>query len=195
MMPSKKFINMIFVFLLVGCWVGMLQAELVEIPLPDLHGEYPLDEIGSYAFADFSFNMDPSNVDGASIRFSGVQTNGLVDCGYPPPPTPWSVAFYAHIQDEYFDELWYGSAEFFMESGSYSLTFELNSSIHSSPTWHTLGDGTGTVEFMGFPLATWCDALEFPSATVEDVVIIFDMSSTVPAESVRWGQIKALFMD
>jgi hypothetical protein len=181
--------------LLIVFGTGLAQAELVEIPLPELLGEYPLEGYPTIP-ASFDFIMDPNNINGAAIRISGTHIPGLLYCeGEPNPYIEWGMAFYFSIIDFGFNEFWIGAHEGLLESGDFSIIINLESLNGYSPTWQTLGDETGIIEVDVGPTPSWCfgGEIEFPSAIISEAVIIFDMESTVSVEPARWGSVKARY--
>ena len=190
----KNSARLALISLLIVFGIGVAQAELVEIPLPELLGEYPLEGFPPTS-AFFSFNMDPNNINSVWIRISGIHSPGVLYCyGSIPPELEWSMYFSFEARDMEFNEWWLASTQEGLEAGEFSQLFELeprNSSY--STTWNMLGDGVGEIEMMAFPDPNVCTPIDFPSATINEAVIIFDMESTVSMEQARWGSLKARY--
>lgn len=191
----KNSARLTLISLLIVFGTGIAQAELVEIPLPELLGEYPLEGYPTIP-ASFDFFMDPNNINGAAIRISGTHIPGLLYCeGEPSPYFEWGMAFYFSIIDFDFNEVWGGTYEELLEPGNFTINIDLQPLAGYSPTWQMLGDETGIIDMGVAPIPSWCfgGEINLPSATINEAVIIFDMESTVSVEQARWGSLKARY--
>ena len=183
------------VTLLIVFGIGVAQAELVEIPLPELLGEHPIEGYPTIP-ASFDFFMDPNNINGATIRISGTHIPGLLYCeGEPGHYVDWGMSFYFSVIDLEFNEFWIGGNDGLLESGDFSIIINLESLQGYSPTWQSLGDETGIIEVDIGPTPNWCfgGEIELPSATITEAVIIFDMESTVSSHRTQWDSLKARY--
>jgi hypothetical protein len=187
----------LFSLILLHCTV---QAEIVEIPLVNLHGAYHVyfnQPQGDATTRISSFQLDqlPTEVRGAWIRISGITVVGEQDClpelGEGPFPYPFVFNFL--MKDSTTGEWWSGGGLTSYESGPYEITVELNALFGAS--WEFLKEnGRGEVRAeggWGFVLMCW--GVVGPSASVEQAVLIIDADFPVPVENTTWGRIKEIY--
>ncbi len=188
-------IGLLTLFLLAGLGFHNAQAEIVEIPLPALVGPYSIDGV-LWAETTIPFNMDPANIVSVSLRMSGTLTNGIWICDG--PELVWHMHFAASMIDDTTGGWWATQGSGSLATGLFSFTYDFIPSFTGPPTWNFLGAGTGGLLLDGGSVIgiADCPALEWvehPSAEVTEAVLVFDMTSTVPAEGTSWGAMKALY--
>jgi len=177
-----------------GIGITEVQAELVEIPLPELAGTYPLAGYAELA-TTFPFLMDPANIISVSLRVTGTLTAGTLTCdGF---TEPWPMDIGGFMPDDTSGGWWWASPGGLMTSGPFTFTAEFQGSFSGPATWNFLGDETGDLIFSAIPapIVGLCAELESvePTAVVDEVVLILDMVSTVPIRPLVWGTTKAWY--
>jgi hypothetical protein len=176
------------------------QAEIVEIPLVNLHGTYHVyfnQPEGDATTRISSFQLDelPTEVRGAWIRISGITIVGEKDClpelGEGPFPYPFVFNFL--MKDSITGGSWSAGGITSYESGAYEITVKLTPFFGAS--WEFLKEnGRGEVLAeggWGFVLMRW--GVIGPSASIENAVLILDADFPVPVETNTWGAIKAIY--
>lgn len=173
--------------------LALATAQIVEVPLPEFLGDYPVGEIG-YHSTTFVFNMDPANIRSVSVRVSGTVATGLFHCG-PGEDQVWPLQLGFICSDYDLLEYWQALPAEHFDDGMFSCTLKFESTGAMSPTWNMFGDGTAEISMIAGP--TWllehCTGTETPTATITEVVVILDMESLIPVQESRWGAVKALY--
>ncbi len=194
--------NRIALALLVfGAFVSVpARAEVVEIPLPSLHGEYNYDTPGSaYRVVTVQLPGAPAVIHGASMRIRGSATTGVIYCDGPVPnESPWVTNFFARLQagtHQYWsieDAPWNAGGPF-----AWSTSFDGWSVFGAPlPTWGFLMDGSAQMEFgmMDNNVLLGCWGITPPpKATIEEAVFIIDADFAVPTTGESWGRIKQTY--
>jgi hypothetical protein len=168
---------------------AVANAEVVEIPLPSLQGDYSVGGVASRAVA-FQLDRPPSAVHGASIRWRGNIVHGELVCG--PEARPWAASFIASMHD--------GPLNFWMASApatAGSTSFDTASAFRPlfGATWGFLMDGSGhlLVEFAPYRIVGLCTFGEPPVGAIENAVLAIEAEFPAPVERGTWGNLKALF--
>jgi hypothetical protein len=187
----KTLVVLVGAMVVAANWVN---GEIVEIPLPELLGVYPLDEHNATRTTTFELPDVPVLIYGASFRVSGTATVGSVSCEWG-GPYAWTMDIYASMQDTSFAHVWLASAAMPQDPGPFAWTAEFWRTPPTT-TWGFLMDGEADLSLTGgpLPLVDLCwPVSEFPRATVVEAVLIVDAEFPVPVEATSWGRIKALY--
>jgi hypothetical protein len=169
-----------------------VQAEVVEIALPQLEGQYGAGDTWGRG-TSFQLPQPPLAVHGAWLRLIGTVNVREVKCvGSAAVPRP--VYFDASMRD-YASGGWWGVWQATPEdSGEFELTAQFMPNYE--PTWDFLSDGTGEMGLVAhscpesdncWPVTTCSDAV------LTEVVFIVSADFPVPIEPTTWGRIKALY--
>jgi len=166
-------------------------AGILEIPLPDLLGPYPISMSSGERTASFSFPA-PSAIHSVSLRVSGTAIVGELFCDGASSPYPIEIFGYM-VPDE--SGWWSAEEPMPLVDGAFTWTAQFHSSPAIGPTWGFLMDGAGEIILYGGPppIVGLCSILSNPSANVTEAVLIIDAGFTVPVEITTWGQIKAVY--
>ena len=155
-------------------------ADVVEIPLPELHGVYPITGSNCERTTSFSLPQPPLRVNGAWFRISGTTEVGQVTCEWG-GPYPWPMDFFASMKDTVFAHFWL-AYEFMPEvAGPFGWTAEFQPSPHTT-TWGFLMDGEGEMTLCGapMPLVLLCRGIPpSPTATVVEAVLMLSVSLSI----------------
>ena len=181
--------------------VSGLHAEIVEIPLPGLHGFYPGDSPVTRE-ALFSLDRPIEYVHGAWLKLAGGATVGAFECwddyiGGPCCRTAVVIAFTATMRDSTTGGFWIAGGNSMPEPGPFDSKQGFFPILH--PTWDFLLDGEGIITLVGYPTEPALDECymitPYPDAIVDEVILILDVDFRVPVESSTWGSIKALYSE
>jgi hypothetical protein len=172
--------------------IGIAGAEVIEVPLPALHGIY---KEGGTTVRTAAFHLDPPPmvVHAAWIRLSGDATGGTTECEGG-GTNPWPFDFSAAMMDSTTGGFWLAGGWTSGETGRFDMTDGFSPLFGAG--WGFLRDGYGEVELSGVPspLVGMCwPVTPPPEAIVEEAVLIIDAAIPVPAEPTTWGSIKALY--
>jgi hypothetical protein len=187
----------IFVALMIAASSHVL-AEVIEVPLPTLQGWYGIDGVCvCYGDAYFQLGRKPNVINGVSLRLSGTVHVGQYTCDFGTGPNTYPFRFYfsASMWDTVSGYPWGAHAYSPEESGEFEVLAPFRQFYHWPATWEFLLAGYGRVYLTASPegIFTDCDALDWPSATIEDAVLMIDGEFEVSVDQSTWGSIKALF--
>lgn len=174
---------------------SLVHAEIVEISLPGLLGNYPLSESNGTRTTTFQLPQMPSVIHGASFRIAGTAVLGSADCDEYGENADWPMEFFAYMTDATL-KLWLASPAPppITPDGSFAWTAPFHT--FNAATWAFLLDGEGEISLRGAPTALIGGCHEpwvVPSGTVTEAVLIIDAEFPVAVESSTWGRIKALY--
>jgi hypothetical protein len=175
-------------------------SEIVEVPLPGLHGAYP--EEGSRT-ASFQLEQEPTVIHSAWIRIAGGATVGEMECQLEYRDSTWTYTqpvafgFLASMTDTVSGGHWICHGQSSDVPGRFTSTYEFFGILH--PTWEFLMDGEGEISLGGYAMgpaleSCWMNTPD-PTALVDEVVLILDLDFRVPLEQTTWGRIKKLFSE
>lgn len=178
--------------MLIGANAG---ATTIEISLPGLLGEYPLDGSNATRTTTFVLPEIPAAIDGVSLRVAGTTEVGELLCegGV---TSAWSMDCTAWMEDPANPRLWSAWSPMPQVSGAFGWTAAFTTSPPNTTTdWAFLLDGEHEISLWmaPAPLVGLCSVISSPTAIVTEAVLIIDVPSPVPAESTTWGRVKALF--
>jgi hypothetical protein len=178
------------------CCVSRWAAgEVVEIPLPELTGQYINYELNRRT-CSFELSKAPTVVHGASLRLVGTATVRMSWCGFGSmEPYPETIWLFATMPDTETGAAW-GNAMGAAESGAFDVTLPFQTT--SGATWAFLNDKTGQIEVdaIGCPIVDLCWPVTICSeAFVEQAVLVLDAEFPVPVDESTWGRIKALYQE
>jgi len=189
----RAFITLLLISFLTA---GSYATEIVEIPLPELHGLYsPEDTMTRYA--SFQLERSPITIYRLRIRLSGSVNVGQLMCEVTPSPflqpAPWPMDFLASMRDSITDGRFFGGEITPMESGSFQMTIPFKS--FGGATWEFLKSGRGDVELQGIPCGyiLICMGIEEPDAVVEEAALIIEADFPISTDSETWSSVKTLF--
>jgi hypothetical protein len=167
-------------------------ADVVEIPLPALLGEYPPGPgIVSRSVA-FVLPRIPTVIHGVSFRVTGTSIPGVADCHGVGTADLWPMEFVAEMKYSP-DDYWQALEEPSYSFGIFTRTAEFEPALETT-TWEFLLDGEGEATLFGAPaVLAGCDPLVFPTSNIIEAVLIVDAEFTLAVESSTWGRIKALY--
>jgi hypothetical protein len=174
---------------------GAALAEIIEIPLPGLHGLYP-DE-GAERGALLEIVPPPVSIDAVWFRLSCTATVGAVECDGG-GGGPWPLEFGATMTDETTGGWWSAWELMPEEPGPFSWTARFRPSQSTPPTWAFLLDGQAEVQLFGAPmiLVGLCWPVNSPpEGVVEEAFLILSGTFAIPIESGTWGRVKALYSE
>ncbi len=174
------------------CGAGVVFAEIVEIPLPQLRGIYSRTDTVERR-ATFELPELPVFVRRVSIRVSGEATVGIVYCRWG-EFYPWLVCFSATMMDTVTNGSWRASGRTFEKPGFFEFTADFGSWLGAS--WDCLMDGQGEVTLFDAPSLSLrvCSAqTPEPVAIVTQAVLVLDVEFQVATAARTWGRIKAKF--
>jgi len=168
-------------------------ADPLVIPFPTLTGEYPGDVAERTAV--FAFGQDPAQINSVALKTAGSAVEGAVYCGTD-EPMPWPMDSGATLFDTTTGGWWTAWVPQGVGKGDFDGTFVFTGSRANPPTWDFLADGEGELYFFGGPMSLIgiCGpAASKPEATVTEVTLVFNLSSTAPTEPVTWSALKAIY--
>jgi hypothetical protein len=173
---------------------SLVQAELVEIALPELTGAYPrsgpVETVATFAFA-----LNPTDINGVYLRVSGTAVVGTLTCDG--ATQIWPLVFDGLMIDTIAGGWWSAFRPEPLESGAFSWTAPFEPSLSTTPTWSFLApDGNELIFSATTPTTVGlCQELEIvdPTAVLAEVVLIFDIESAVAAQPANWGALKARY--
>jgi hypothetical protein len=168
-------------------------AEVVEIPLPALLGDYPFSAGSVSRTVAFQLPRIPTVIHGVSFRIVGTSNIGVADCHGVGTADLWPMEFVAEMKYSP-DDYWQAREEPSYSFGIFTRTAEFEPALETT-TWEFLLDGEGEVTLVGAPLAALeqCDPLVFPTGNIIEAVLIVDAEFTLAVEPSTWGRIKALY--
>lgn len=167
-------------------------AVVLEIPMPGLHGDVPAD----FPTGERQTTVSLPNiaaVNSVSLRVSGTQTSGELECdGQPPSPWPLDIGSTMVPLEGL---AWVASTPMPTEDGAFSWTEEYSSIPAVGVSWDNFLDGeeTITLNAAAAPIVGLCSTNFPPSGSVTEVVLILDYEQTVTTQSESWSAIKALY--
>lgn len=174
--------------------LGTVNAEIVEISLPELYGTYPINSVNGERTASFTLPQIPVSINGAWFRISGTTGVGSLSCEggsiY-----PWPMGFGASMKDTTFNHLWIATEHMPEVEGEFGWTAQFQKTP-STTTWGFLMDGEAELTLFGAPLGIVgvCHPIgPPPSADVTEAVLIIDAEFIVPAKNSTWGRIKEIY--
>lgn len=187
---SKRVFAVVVLAMLIGANAG---ATIVEIPLPDLLGTYPLNEQEAERTASFVLPTTPTAINGVWFRLAGTQQVGEIMCESG-GPYPWPMDFLAALSDPTLPGQWLSFSPMPEVTGPFEWTAAFIS-YSQGMTWDFLLDGEDDITLWGLPMALvgLCWGIVSPTAEVTEAVLIIDAEFPVPVESSTWGRVKALF--
>lgn len=181
----------LLVVVIVTSCASICYSEVIEVQLPQLLGTYS----NTTRTCEFVLDVTPTVVYSVCIRYTGTVSVGSLYCGWPPgDPTPMGLGFDASIRDTISGDLWVADRFTEAESGPFEMTVPFDSLLVGSPTWEFLTLGGGTVKCTGYssPAGGECYYDPYPSATIEEAVLIIEGEFPVATEASTWGRIKSL---
>ena len=176
---------------LVGLCLAMpAGGAAVELPLPDLVGEYAPS--ANERVVMIQLPALPEAIHGAWLRLSGVAEVAQIACDEG-GVGPWPSHIRALMPDDQ-GRMW--SVERLMESaGVYAWTAAFSTRPAEPADWIFLLDGQAELTLHAglgaIPLG--CVVQYEPTVWIQEAVFILDADFPVPAEASTWGRIKALF--
>ena len=187
----KIILTVVLIALIIS--VSENHAEILEVPLPGLHGTYPVDQTTAERTVSFQFDP-PVAINSISFRVSGTTAVGALVCFYG-DTSPWGMDLLASMNADG-TGVWRSSEPMPMETGAFSWTAQFGSSPSQTPSWDFLLDGAGELRLFGGPLAVIAICSPVgppPTAIVSEAVLVIDGEFAVPSEDSTWGRIKALY--
>jgi hypothetical protein len=184
-------------FALVLFSTAFLSAEVVEVPLPGLVGNYSHNDC--HREAVFVLDPIPEDIVQVEIQLSGTHNVGEYYCqpnGTIEGPYPISGEIYARIRDTINDSSWYANEYLEGVSGAFEVIYLFQGYYGQTVTWEfLLQSGQGTVEFSACQgaLTPFCWYDTYPDVTVEQATLLIETDPSVGVESKTWGMIKSLF--
>ncbi len=164
------------------------RAEVIEIPLPGLLGEYP-------AVRTVTFQLPglPDAIHGAAFCIAGAAQVGVADCGIPGEANLWPLVFTARMQDTP-NQDWEATHEPKYLTGLFTWTADFGATTDST-TWDFLMDGEAEIGLTGVPLEDLnsCTPVLVPYGEVTEAVLILDVEFLLAVESTTWGRVKQLY--
>lgn len=170
-------------------------SEIIEIPVPNLLGSYAGE--GDSRTTTVVLPMQPTAINSVSLRIGGTALLGEVMCEQAGvmAPSDWPMDFSAHFDAG--EGSWVAGPRVPHDaSGSFTDTRAFFSIPSVGPTWAFLADGNAEVEFQGAAalLVGLCfEVVTYPSAVLDEAVLIIDADFPVPVATSTWGRIKALY--
>lgn len=171
-------------------------AETIEVPLPELHGPYPLGGGLAERYTEFQLPQVPTAINGAWLRLGGTLTVGELICEGV-GSSPWPMEFYAWMKDTVTAGYWSSSNHDPQETGPFETTTAFEKRYPFNATWDHLMDGQGEIGLFGAPAALvgLCTKVSEPSAVIDEAVLVIDVDFPLPVEAGTWGRIKSLYSD
>lgn len=165
-------------------------AEVVEIPMPELQGAYPLSETMAERTTTVHLPALPSVISGAWVRLSGSVVVGEVSCEF--NSGPWPMDFVVYLPSGEIG--WIAGPPPMMTSGDFSVTTAFHR-LAPGVDWSFLMDGEARITLWGAPayLAGPCSEISTPSGVIDEAVLIVDAEYPLPVATSTWGRIKALY--
>jgi hypothetical protein len=175
-------------------------AEIVEVPLPALHGlywqPYPDEALVAERFADVRLPAPPSVIYRAWFAVRGTAEVGEYFCTMGEPgPLPWVMSIYALMRDQN-GEAWTAIEGMPEQAGQFEWTAEFEDSPFAPASWDFLLDGEAEIRLWGAPIGMVIDCsgtLPAPAALVEEAVLYVEGEFPVQVESSTWGKLKSLY--
>jgi hypothetical protein len=190
--------RIVFVLLFLICSVSVAGAEIIEFDMSGLTGT----SADSVITDSLVYNGPPAVINSVSIRVTGeVDDLGAVCCGgpqnCPDGPGPWFMTWYGFLErsgDAVYGK-WVASAGEYL---SVVAPFDQTGVAESHDGFPSLSDGDVIDVSLYFGKGLWpqgyeCDVVRPPHGTKHTVTIIFNVSSTLPAQPATWGRVKTLF--
>jgi hypothetical protein len=179
---------------------SQVSAEIVEVPLPALHGAYwqPGPEKVAERYANVVLPAPPSVIYGAWFTVSGSAVVGEYVCfaGEEGERSwPWVSGMYASMHGQS-GEWWFAVSPMPEQPGAFGWTAEFEVLGSGIPSWDFLLDGEGRVRLWGAPsgMPLMCSATTPPpSAQVTEAILYVDGEFPVQVESSTWGKLKSLY--
>lgn len=175
------------------CMARQGSGEVVELPLPELTGEFKGS--GSSLSTNVHLENPPDSVQRVSMRVIGDVVPGLARCR--DRDVAWSADLTAETYDG-FSRGWIagGLVPKPAEIGvltPFEITFEFHSVLGG--TWETLMSGEFTIAFYAAPagLLGICSGVTTPRGSVTEVWLIIEGIFPTPVAPSTWGRMKALW--
>lgn len=185
--------------LMVALASGISRAEIIEIPLPGLAGEYA-GTLGRVSVPSnertltFDVGGRVAQVNGAWIQWSGSVAAGRGDCQG--SAFRWVGTLSARLGEPAFGAWQAGIPAQFPEwETEFIRTQRFESSL--DPGWDFLSDGTGEITVAMIPALYFCgEMIAPPVGIVTTATLILDVElEPVAVEAATWGRVKALYRD
>jgi hypothetical protein len=197
MLGGLKMFLSILIILMMIISSSFSHAEIVEVPLPGLHGSYPYDSISNTRTAHFQMDRKPLEVHNVWIRLSGIANPGMLGCeGYQQDVFgPFAIRYQALMKDST-SGLWCRAGHT-IDDSSTTLDFTMEIKSKSGATWNSLKNGSGDITLIWSPLpyVLVCWVIHYPSANIFDAILVIDGEFSVPTEIRTWGRIKAIYQE
>ena len=188
-------IRFAIVLFLLACLRQPVTAQTIEIPLPDLAGEF---KGGGFVHSTVvHLDSPPDSVRHVWMRLRGEVTPGLVECMIY-PDGPWPADFTVETWDTIGRAWWYAGAGV-PDPGQIGVQEPFDVTVEFRPmagaTWETLMSGQFTVYLEEHPsgLVGVCTGQARPFGTVVDVRMIIEGDFPADVLPSTWGQVKSLW--
>ena len=188
-------ISIVIASLLLICLQRQSHGEIVEVPLPELAGEFKGN--GFSQSINVHLENPPDSVRHVWMRLIGVVTPGLVECMIF-PDSPWPADLTVGTWDAVGRAWWIAGAAVPKPAQiGVQEPFDVTVEFHplTGATWETLMSGNFTVLLEAGPpgLIGVCVGVTPPRGSVTEVRLIIEgdfLSSVSPS---TWGRLKSLW--
>jgi len=172
-------------------------GETVEVPLPELTGEFD-GLTGSNRSTNVNLASLPDSVRHVWIRLTGTVSSGLSRC--PDVDRPRPVYLTALTLDEVTRDWWVAGAVVPKPAEIGVLSpFDVEVEFHplSDATWETLMTGHFTVRLEAAPpvMVGLCVGVTQPRGTMTEVRLIIEGNFPSPVTPSTWGRLKSLWSE
>lgn len=170
-----------------------VRAILIEIPLPGLHGTYPVTAQNYERRVTFRMIDPPAAIHGAWFTVAGTTGVGVIECDG--VQYEWPTMLYAYMEDT-FAHIWIADEPMPFTAGEFGWTAAFTPSPPIGTTWNFLLDGTADIVLSGGPsgyIGICSEVSAPPTLTVTSATLILDVDIPIRTEPSTWGKIKALY--
>lgn len=170
--------------------IAPAQADMINVPVSGMSGDYFDSQGGIERSADFTFTQSIANIYDVRVRVTGLNAGSTRTC----LGVPWQWPFFFDVEIHGgVPGTGYSTTFSPGVDGAYVSTFRLG--VLNVSNWGFLLDGTGTIRIGGhnYVGSNCVPAGPPPEASIATVEVHIYGDVSTPVEPTSWGRIKALY--